>query len=231
MIFRDDWLFPVDETGDGGDSDFRCAILALTGSDLDKDLLKKYEKSPGVIVRHPYDSPADNEKNYTRDQLIVYMAGLWSAKDTLISRRVFWSHTKRLFFCQNSERDMPGSKKYPWPHSFINDRGEFEKRIFDFRDILLFDDIAHLISCSRLWPLYPFAFIANLYLFIVIFFHSKLRKPLSEDNQLICKCLVAGRVYLKWFKFCKPNLNESVMHYWSVRNEKEYADRLAAIIG
>lgn len=231
MIFRDDNLLPVDETGDGGDSDFRCGILALSGSELDKELIGKYEKRPGVLVRHPSDYPADNENNYTRDQLIVYMTGLWKIGDTKISRRVFWAHAKRLFFCQNIERDIPGSTKYPWPHSFINDRGEDEKRVFDFRDPLFPDDIMHLILCSRLKMLYPFAIVAYPFLVLSIIVHSKISHSLREDNQTICKCIVAGSFFCWLLKKIKTNLKDSLYHYWSVRNETEYADIMFKMLG
>jgi hypothetical protein len=151
MIYQDEFGFPVDQTGDGGDSAVRAGILSLFGNAPSKHLptltsgdsstgnsgsyleasnerirIEAYENN-GVCVRcpSPTQSPWNSPLNFSRDQLIPLASGLPAAA----ARRVFWSHAKRLFFCQNIERDKPGSRKHLWPHQFWKDSNPTTKTI------------------------------------------------------------------------------------------------------
>lgn len=120
MIFRDKYGFPVDQTGDGGDSSCWAGLLALFGED--ENLFPYVNWDFGnVTQRHPFQPPWNSKDNFSRDQLIRLLAGLWRRGNYGIVRKLFWAHFRRGFFCQNIERDWPGSIKYPWPHEFYKD--------------------------------------------------------------------------------------------------------------
>lgn len=110
----------VDSGGDAGDSANRSGLFAMC-TDFYMPLDMFFTKNSGELVRHPTQSPWDNPKNFSRDQLIPLVAGLWKREMYSLASSVFWAHARRGFFCQNTERDVPGSKKYPWPHLFFKD--------------------------------------------------------------------------------------------------------------
>lgn len=107
--------------GDGGDSANRMGLAALFNLRNKRENLSQFEINPGYGTRHPKEAPWNNRKNFTRDQLIPYTAGLWKQRQYDVVRRIFWAHAKRFFLCQNFERDHFGSKKYLWPHEFFKD--------------------------------------------------------------------------------------------------------------
>jgi hypothetical protein len=63
-----------DNSLDGGDSADRTGVAAFCNSVEDKNLLRLFENN-GIMVRHPTQSPWNNWKNCTRDQLIGYTSG------------------------------------------------------------------------------------------------------------------------------------------------------------
>lgn len=221
MIFVDQHGFLCNETQDGGDSAMRAGMIAQFYGGFFTPRIKYYEQN-GVCVRHPIQVPWNNPKNFTRDQLIPLVAGLNVGGYQDAVKRIFWSHAKRAFLCQNSERDYPGSTKYPYPHTFINDRGQQEKRSFDFADPLLPDHIWHLIKCARLYYLYPFALVGIPWLILSIFVHA--RSSHKEHNQIISMVKVQGAWAVKLFKRWTPSWREDLREYWGSRNEMEYAD-------
>ena len=100
---------------DGGDSARVTGLLSLVGNDKDRLLCSFFVNSNNLGVRHPWQSRNnnDNPNNFTRDQLICLMAGLnKSALGLVAAKDLFYSHAKRLFFCQNTH-DQQGNKK-PW---------------------------------------------------------------------------------------------------------------------
>lgn len=220
MIFLDNQGYPTDQTSDGGDSAMRAGMLALLRFDHSLRL-REYEKD-GYCVRHPTAIPWNNPNNFTRDQLIPLTAGFYAAEMKEQARRVFFSHAKRLFFAQDIERDYPGSTKHPYPHTFTNDKGEKETRLFDFRDPLLPDHIFHLIKCARLYPLYIFGLIAIPWFILSMFLHG--RSSHKEHNQIIAMAKVQGRWAEKLFMKWTPTWKEDLREYWDSRNEIEYAE-------
>lgn len=123
MIRVDEGDFIVDTVnGDGMDSANRAGVSGVFNVRRKREPLEAYEKD-GLCVRHPESEVlgANNPWNFTRDQLSTYVAGLWKQGQYKTVRRIFWAHFKRGFFCQNFERDKPGSKKYLWPHVFFKD--------------------------------------------------------------------------------------------------------------
>lgn len=117
MIFRDKDGFLTNETYDGYDSCFRAGVWQTFGGDYSR--LFHYADPILSPVRHPIT--ANNRSNFTKDQLIPLMSGLYVTEDTYPARQIFWSLLKRGFLCFNTERDIPGSRKYPWPHYFYKD--------------------------------------------------------------------------------------------------------------
>lgn len=224
MLYLDQFKLPVDQTADGGDSAVRAGLLCTFKYNHNVDLFKYTQR--GYCFRHPNQYPWSNKNNFSRDQLIPLSAGLWKQGFKYSLRDVFLEHLKRGFFCQNIERDVSGSTKYPWPHSFVNDKGEKETRLFDFADILLPDHILHLILCAKLYPLYIFGLIGYPWLVLSILIHSQ--SSHKEHNQIICQCKVAGKPFIKLFKYVTPNWKEDLREYWGSRNEMEYADLIIA---
>lgn len=222
MIYLDDDKFPVDSTLDGGDSSMRMGMLLLCGQTTACNVrLYEHELDSGILRRHPSQDPWSNPWNFTRDQLVPITAGLHRLGMESFCQRIFYAHAKRFFFCQNFERDYAGSKKFPWPHTFINDRGEPETRKFDFADVLMPDHIWHLILCARLWYLYPFAIIGIPWFILSLYFHSI--SSHKEHNQIICQAKVNGKWAVKMFKFLVKDWRVDLWEYWADRNEREYA--------
>jgi len=229
MIFKDKDGLPVDITGDGGDSAMRAGILGVFSSYFQEPPMENkqvlYEvrfqgKGIGLLIRHPTDVPWKNTKNFSRDQLIP----LISIMPKYVAKRVFWAHAKRLFFCQNTERDYVGSKKYPWPHSFINDKGKKETRLFDWADTLFPHHVGHIALCTDSPWLYPLFLLGVPLLALAIIFNS--RKIGNEQNQLICMVTVAGPFWIWLYKKCNPMWAYQTRIYWDARNEWEYADMI-----
>ena len=228
MIHMKDGL-PVDQTGDGGDSAMRVGMLALFRAISSKSLLR-YEvpTKSGLLMRHPVQKPWDNPWNFTRDQLVPFMAGCWSMntpETKKLARRVLWSHIGRFLFCQNFERDYPGSTKYPWKHTFINDKGQVETRKFDFADHLWGPThFLHLILASRAWYLYWLNWIGYRRLPIVIAIHAK--SAHKEHNQIIAQVKVAGPIFVRLFKKLVVTWEADLREYWGSRNQIEYAEMI-----
>lgn len=222
MMYFDEEGFPRNETMDGMDSAMRAGMLATCSfiGRIRMDL-SRYEKFDGLLCRHPLHSPSDNVWNFTRDQLIPLTAGMYFQHQHDIVRRVFYAHLGRFFFCQNFERDKPGSTKHPWPETFVDDDGTTKRRIFDFADPLMPDHVWHLVRAGRIWFLYWLAPIGIPWFIGSLFFHS--RSSHKEHNQIICMAKVQGKWAVKLFKKMVPNWSHDVWEYWNSRNEPEYA--------
>lgn len=225
MIYKDAYGLPVSSSGDGMDSAVRAGLLAIFG-ELSVDSLLSYSNDSGECVRHPYQSPANNHKNFTKDQLKCYIAGLYSLGQHDRIEKILQAHERRLYFCDNSERDYVGSKKYPWPHHaqdwYFPDggtpkpKGSPELRLFDFADPLLPNDILFLelaakrskFTCGTLGK----------------WFHEKaltqhIKGSYIEQNQMFSECYVLGT--LEKFKETS-SLKAKSAAYWVDRGEIEY---------
>jgi len=108
----------VDKTGDAGDSCNFTSCAIVLGLYEDKPTVKanaiNYFWNSGFPVRHPFQKPWNNHKNFTRDQAILLMQVL--PKDKILQ-----FITDHSYFFPNFERDWPGSVKCPWPHRFWKD--------------------------------------------------------------------------------------------------------------
>ncbi len=214
MDYRDEQGFLVDVTLDGGDSAHFAGLSGMFGN---LEPLEKYEISPGTLVRHPTDYPYNNPRNFTVDQLDPFVAACSSQGRHDIVRRVFWKTLKRGFFMQNFERDVPGSTKYPWPHSFHKDSDsnkEMEHRYFDFADPLGPADIWHLILCGRMWYLYWFGLIGYPTLFLSIAIHCLFNKSFDE-GQVISKAVIGGKFFVHLYKILKSKWAGHLFIFWA----------------
>lgn len=206
---------PVDNgANDQGDSARAWGILQLvqyTGEPLCPP--ERFMAGWGLARRSPAQIPWNNPWNFTRDQLMCLVAGFYVLGRYDLIRQLFWRHLLRFFFCQNFERDYVGTKKYPWPHSFINDKGEREFRWFDFADPLSFDQIWVLIRAGRLWYLYPFGIIGLPVFYVKLLLMNSKSHADVELNQLFCQCFIAGKFFIKMFKDI-PDWELSFKKYW-----------------
>jgi hypothetical protein len=223
MLIRSVRGYICDQTGDQGDSANRAGIMAAFGNSPEP--LLDYVHN-GICARSPEAYPWTNSYNFSRDQMIPFMAGLNKQGHIKEARQVFWRHAARCFFAQNLQRDIPGSWKFPWPHDFINDKGEPEHRPFDFADPLLPNDIWHMIKCAKLYPLYWFGII-GIPVFILAMYIYCQNKENDDDGQVLSQCLINGDWALKLFKKMKPWYQLSLTKYWTVnRNQKEICDMI-----
>lgn len=253
MLFKDVNSFPVEARLDGGDSAVRAGIIALVNSALEFDITK-YEYSPGKLVRHPSQGSWCNPNNFTRDQMMCLIAGLYKQGKHDIIKRVLYSRMRDLFFMQNTERDVVGSKKMKWPHSFYKnsipntqtipqkfnwtkfkfevDQSKFEtgyeieSKWFDSADPLMPNHIWFLIKAAKAYHLYPFAIVGYPIHIISMYFHAK-SKTKFEENQAFCESYVVGTLWL--FKKLVKNWKEVGAKYWNDRNEIEYQHMLETI--
>jgi hypothetical protein len=151
--------------------------------------------------------------------LIPYVAGLWRQEEYKIVEKILWGHIKRFGFCQNFERDAPKSIKRPWPHSFINDRGEREERVFDFADPLFPNDFWHLILCARAWYLYWFAPIGYAWLLLSLAIHCMVDDG-DDEGQIISQCIVAGPWFVRLYRRFRTRWEDRLWQYWRVRRNQ-----------
>jgi hypothetical protein len=215
MIVRDEAgiiiQHPLDKNS-GGDSARSCGMMAISYSAKDLGLMWKFEKPQlsGKLSRHPLHYPNDS---FTRDQLLPTIAGIHASGDLKLARRVFWSHAKRGFFCQNY------MEQFPDKHGFRRNKGFFG------RDPLSPSHIGHLILCAELYWLYPFVFLFGLpWLICETVYHAKCT-PRGEPNQLISMLKTYDLVWL-WV-YLHPNWRTCIRDYWSGwRDQKEIAEQI-----
>lgn len=214
MLYRDSKNIilqtPIDANS-GGDSARTTGMLALFDSPVDQFILAEFEKpeNSGLLTRHPdyYDDSC-----FTRDQLTCFAGGLWRAGKwskaiLLLAKRVFYSHLKRGFWCQN----------YRTQFTKVN-KGFFG------RDPMSPSDIGHLIIAAQIWWAYPFLFLSYPFLILDIIYHAKVA-PREEPNQLIAKCTTHNMLWL-WV-WLHPNWEWSINDYWNGwRNMPEVSQKI-----
>lgn len=242
MDYRDRYGLLVDETKDGGDSAHFAGLAAIFGS---CEPLDEYEVFDGILARHPYDYPQNNYNNFTADQLCPLVAGLHTQKQLDVSKRVFWSHAKRGFFCQNIDRDMVGSRKSILPHEFYKDsipnqttfikklkfsplrfesdierkpKTIIESRVSDFRDLLGPSEIWHLILCAEIKWLYWFGLIGYPAL-LVSLLYSVYFNHSNDEGRLISKIVRAGKPFILIYTKLKPNWKNALLSYWIIERK------------
>ena len=226
MIFKDKDGFLANETLDLADSCFRCGIATVFK--LPEKYMNIFHYIDPILTprRHPTQIPANNPKNFSKDQLIPLMAALYLKDDTFYSRQIFWKLFFRGFFCFNTERDWPGSTKNPWPEKMVskdpNDNGKW--RYFDAPDPLFLSPhvLWFLARCSRLYFVeLLLAPIGILWLFLNVRFQSK--NTSHENNQILVITKIMGQLWVDLYKKHNPKWKMQVRNYWYSRNEHDYA--------
>jgi len=202
MVIRDDLgiilQHPIDANS-GGDSSRTTGLMSLFGSTIDQQIVHLFEvpNKSGLLTRHPSHY---SNNCFTRDQAICLLAGIWKSGNYQLARRVFWSHAKRGFFCQN------------YMEQFANAKTRVrENKGFFGRDPLSPSHIGYLIICARLWFLYPFLLIAFPWFLIDLWYFTRIA-PRQEQNQIVCMAKVYGclKLWAKWH----PNWEGSFLSYF-----------------
>ena len=129
--------------------------------------------------------------------------GLVAAKD------LFYSHAKRLFFCQNTH-DQQGNKK-PWYKS---------------RDPLHPGHIGFMIQAAQIYWLYPLLPICWLFVLLELLVNVYVT-PDRESNQTIALLAISGPAFLKLYTKLHKDWRKPIIEYWSGwRDQKEIANAL-----
>lgn len=247
-FYFDEYGLPVEQYKDAGDSAMRCGVRAQSGLTGLRFLRMYY--ADGVCVRHPFQKPWNNPKNFTVDQLTVLLAGMNTYGEIQAMFDIFKKYAARGFVGMNTERDWPGTTKYPWPHK-VQDYvsggkdGKIPKgapywRMFDGPDLLFLRHDLLYIWAKRVksrWQ-YVFAALGPLqFLFGVLLnaLKCKLNDPkfkdgIVEQNQIISLANLYGGWAMRLYRKVTPKWAEHVMGYWNVRDESPYSDSLINLV-
>lgn len=155
-------------------------------------------------VRHPDEFFSNNPLNFTRDQLIPLIAGLYAQNGiTSVARHLFDAALSRGCRAQNSEYDAPGStKQFPNGADLLHP-GHM---------LILAKASGYSIWWTKLFG-YPMVVIDVLF--------NAIFTPTREPNQLICALSVLGPKWLKFYKFVTPRWRTAVTDYWSGWRDEE----------
>lgn len=238
MIYYDEHNIPVEHNGDGGDSSMRVGMSVIFPAPSNADL---FVKQDGEFVRHPFQFPWNNPKNFTIDQMIPLVVNLSRTEHGRYAiRKNLYNRMKGFFRGQNTERDKPGSTKYMKPHWFykdsipntdvsfrpdgLDDYYPIEYRKADGADVMQPHYIWHMIKASRTYSLYWFAIIGIPYYLLALIVHG-LNKAKYEENQQFMLAYMQGNWALKLYKLFAFN-EEISKKYWTDRNEVEYHEAI-----
>ena len=188
---------------DFGDSSNRTALYYLKNKQGFTNLAHLVDG--GLCKRHR-EEPYNNPNTFSRDQLIPFVMGLYEADLKVTARAVFWSHAKRFFFCQNTYSLAGTGPKLP--------------------DILAPDHVWHLILCAKIRWLYAFGILGYPFLLLQIIWSAKI-KTWDEQNQIISQLIIAGKPFIKLYKWLHPNYKKAIYQYWDGwRDQKEIAENI-----
>jgi hypothetical protein len=211
MPLYDEHGLPKDVgASDWQDSCRLAGIMAISNHPKAPNM-RLYLNTEGEGLRCPKYPPADNPKNFSRDQLVLLSAGLRSQQiQATHTLQLYAAAISRKYRAQNSEHDYPGTvKKFP-----------------DGPDILMPSVMNHLRLCAGLSGF--FMGYVNLVLDIMI---NAAFTPMREPNQLVAMCVVAGPKYVRLYKRLTPKWREAFREYWSGwRGESELAEHIVAFL-
>lgn len=181
--------------------------------DLKNYMRFNYLNNQYVGVRHPFEGdklgemPSNNPNNFTRDQLVCLAAGMYFQKHSTFVLILLEEAKKRGWRAQNTEADYPGTtKKFPNGPDWLSP---------SVRN--------HLRRCALQKP----TWFGNLWLKMDIIFNGLFSSVDSEQNQLMCMCLVAGRGYVDMYKRWNKKWDLQTEIYWKGwRNEPELAQAI-----
>lgn len=238
MIFTDKHRYPVNEVGDGFDSTVRAAILKIpnefkTGDSIYMRDYVTYlndwsddhpHNTCDLLLgrRHPYQHPDNYPWNFSRDQLIMLIFGLYLEGRISAIQQLYESHKYRLFICQNFNHDEIGTVKYPWPHksTWPEDKGKW--KLFDFADILM---PHHRVIFKKAagYKLNLFDKMFGYSFFFLDFINHCFFSKHYEENQFYALSFLLSPKINKIYRILKPSWKEVNREYWGSRNEIEYA--------
>lgn len=97
------------------------------------------------------------------------------------------------------------------------------------KDILTPSHWGHLNRCAGIPISWLFRQISDINLLADIFWSTKIR-PWSEQNQIICMCLVRGKWWVELYKKWHPDYRKALTDYWAIdwRRQGEIAELLIA---
>lgn len=190
---------------DGGDSARAEGMMGLSGSKQSALNLPKFELGmTGLLRRHPYQSPYDDFRSFTRDQLLQYSAGAWACGHHDLMRRVFTRYRRKWFVCYNTHTLMLEKKKW-WE-----------------RDPLSPSHIGTLIKAGKIYLLYPALPFCWLWLLLDIFWSGVVARD-DENNQVIAMCSVAGTWALWLYCSLNPRWEATLKNYWGKSKDSGFA--------
>lgn len=213
MIFNENGFPKPNGATDWMDSAHYCGMLYFVEHpEAKKKAYKILDYVYGKeLLRCPEDysglCPA-NPNNCTRDQFIVYLAGINQFKFREIAKFLLEAAKARDYRAQNTEKDIPGStKKFP-----------------DGPDILDPSHIGYMKICAglkanwfeRLWMLAKIKIMSRI-------------SPMSEPNNIVVMSIVYG--YANILKKSNPQIFQAIKNYWcenegAWRGEPELAEML-----
>jgi hypothetical protein len=198
MIFDDLGLPKVQGADDKMDSAMLAGVMAtFSYPTFPKEICCKYIIQTGLgefqAVRHPVESPANNPKNFSRDQLVCLATGLYFAGRIDLCTILYVNAKNNGWRAQNVESDVPGSaKKFP-----------------DGSDWLSPSVRNHLRICAGAKP----SLIGKAMFFIDLlwacFVDSK-----HETNQLICMAMVTHPWHMRFLRKFHKDLKANIINYW-----------------
>lgn len=203
------WGLPRDTGASDWQDSCRLAGLMTLTKHQSAPEMKYYtrESSEGLMgIRCPGEPPADNPYNFSRDQLVLLVAGLYTQGNIELTKQLYIKAKERGYRAQNIEHDYPGTTK-KWP---------------DGPDILSPSVMNHLRLCAGL----PGFAIGYGFLVLDILINAAFT-PMREPNQLIAMCVVAGPKYVRLYKKTTSKWREALRDYWSGwRREPEIAEHV-----
>lgn len=131
--------------------------------------------------------------------MICFISALWASSfsvDKDLAKRVFWSHFKRGFFCQNSHT-LEGVKKQWWD-----------------RDPLSPSHITALILAAEMKWFYWFVPVGWVWSLGDLWWNTK-KRPWEEQNQFIAMASILGGWLLTAYTVMHPDWEKAVRKYWS----------------
>ncbi len=182
----------------------RLAGLMAIINHLQAPNLSKYIIYNNLGVRHPYEYPSNNPNNFTRDQLLCLVAGLYKQGNINLCKKLCAAAKSRGWKAQNTEYDVQGSiKEFPNGPDWLSPSHRM---------------ILNICAGNK------GNLLGYIWLFMDIIFNAVFT-PMRESNQLLAVLSVVSPKWLKFYKFVTPKWKLSIRDYWGGwRKEPELAE-------
>ena len=206
MLF-DQWLLPQDTFATDKMDSARLAGIMVLVDHPKAPWIAAYIVQGNLVVRHPYELPANNPLNCTRDQILLVAAALHRQNNSHDAIDLYEAAKSRGWRAQNTEADIVGSTK-PW---------------YNGADALSPSHKLHLALAAG----YRGSFIGYSWLAFDIVFNA-IFTPTREPNQLLAQVILAGPKWVRFYKKVTPKWRQAISDYWikSWRGEAELGQML-----